>query len=122
MQLANYQIYEYAQALTNTWAQAEIYMPAKLNFYIQKNIKTILNASEEIEKTRLAVAAHYGSLNETEGQYIIPPDKVDNVNQEINDLFNLTQELDIYIIKLDDLGNIELTSKQMQALMFMIEE
>ena len=122
MQLTNYQIYQYAQRLVDIWKQTDLYMPAKLNFYIHKNIKLILSANDEIEKTKLAVASHYGTLDEAKEQYIIPADKIDDVNKELNDLFNLTQELNIHAIKLDDLGNIELTPQQMQALMFMIEE
>ena len=41
---------------------------------------------------------------------------------EINDLFNLTQEVNLHIFKLDDFEGLELTFDQMKAIMFMIEE
>jgi hypothetical protein len=35
---------------------------------------------------------------------------------------NLEQEIDIHIFKLDDFDGIELTTQQLSAIMFMIEE
>jgi predicted RNA-binding protein with RPS1 domain len=42
--------------------------------------------------------------------------------RELNELLELTQDVPIHIFKLDDFNNIELSYKQMNALMFMIEE
>jgi hypothetical protein len=42
--------------------------------------------------------------------------------QELNDLFNLEQDLNIHVFKLDDFDGIELTYQQLSAIMFMIEE
>jgi hypothetical protein len=45
-----------------------------------------------------------------------------DAQKELNDLFNLEQELNIHVFKLDDFDNIELTVQQLSAIMFMIEE
>jgi hypothetical protein len=42
--------------------------------------------------------------------------------QELNDLFALEQEVNIHMFKLDDFDGIELTTTQLSAIMFMIEE
>ena len=122
MKLNNYQIYEYAQQLSSTFINADLYIPIKANFLIQKNIKLIVAAGEEIEKSRLQIAQHYGKLDEENNIFIIPEEKLEEANTEINNLFSIEQELNIQLIKLEDLGNTEFTTKQMQAIMFMIEE
>ena len=122
MKLNNYIIYQYAQTLNGIFDKEDLYIPAKANFYIQKNIKTILSAAEEIDKTRFEIFKHYGQLNDTQDQYIVPNEKIEEANKELNDLFTIEQNLEIKTLKLEDLGNIELTPQQMQAIMFMIEE
>ena len=122
MKLFNYQLYQYAQDLFGIFENNNLYIPVKANFYIQKNIKLIAAAGEEIEKSRLQIAQHYGTLDQEKNQYIIPPEKIEEANKEINDLFSIEQDLDIKTFKIEDLGNAEFTPKQMQAIMFMIEE
>jgi hypothetical protein len=40
----------------------------------------------------------------------------------LNDLFNLTQEVNIHKLKLNDFENINLSFDQMSAILFMIDE
>ena len=122
MTFNNYQIYEYAQVFNDLFEKQDLYIPVKANFVIQKNIRTITMAGSEIEEARLKIASQYGELNESQDSFIIAPDKLEKANQEIMDLFSIEQDLDIRMIKLEDLGDAELTAKQMQTLMFMIEE
>jgi hypothetical protein len=44
------------------------------------------------------------------------------VNSELNVLFNIEQDLNIHIFKLEEFDGIELTYEQLSAIMFMIEE
>ena len=120
MKLVNQQIYNYAQNLQTF--SIEIKMPVRVNFYLQKNIQLIQQAAEEIDKMRLNIISQFGILNEEKTTYIIPPDKIAEVNNELNDLFNLEQELNLHIFKLSDFDNIELTFQELSAIMFMIEE
>jgi hypothetical protein len=41
---------------------------------------------------------------------------------ELDDLFNIEQDLEIKTFSIDALGNTEFTPVQMQAIMFMIED
>jgi formylmethanofuran dehydrogenase subunit A len=68
------------------------------------------------------VGERFGTLDEQGTQYIIAPQDMVAANRELNDLFNLEQELNIHIFKLDDFDGIELTYQQMSAIMFMVEE
>lgn len=121
MKLINNQIYTMANQLTQI-SHLDIYIPAKANFVIQKNILTISTAAQEIDVVRLGILRQYGKLNEDDLGYIIPPENMEIVNQEFNDLFSIEQELDIKTFPIEALGNAEFTPAQMQAIMFMIED
>ena len=121
MKFSNDQIYEYGQNLS-IFNNCNIKMPVRINFYLQKNIQLIQQAAEEIERARLGIGAQFGIINQAQNGYDIPPEKIEEANKELQDLFSLEQELPIHIFKLDDFDGIELTYQQMSAIMFMIEE
>jgi hypothetical protein len=70
----------------------------------------------------MKVAQDFGNLNEEGTQFIVPPENMVAAQKELNDLFNLEQDLNIHVFKLDDFDGIELTYQQLSAIMFMIEE
>ena len=120
--LTNNQIYNYTDSFIKNFSQKDIKFPVKVNFYLLKNQKTLLNLAQEIEQERVNIAQEYGILNEETQQYEVPLEKIQEAKKKLDDLFNLTQEVKIYKVKLEDLGNIELTPDQMEALLFMIED
>ena len=122
MTLTNNQIYNYTNSLIEQFLNTDIKFPVRVNFYLQKNKNALLSLAQEIEQERVKIAQEYGVLNKETQQYEIPPEKIQETRKKLNDLFNLTQEVKLYKIKLEDFGNIELTSGQMQALLFMIED
>lgn len=122
MKFNNNEIYQIANTLTKTFNNLDIYIPAKANFFIQKNISILAAAAQEIEKSRLEIAKHYGILDEENQQYKIPEDKIEEASKELEDLFSIEQELYIKTFSIEALGNAEFTSAQMQAMMFMVED
>ena len=123
MKLTNKEIYNYAQKLTTAFSDNQQRLPVKLNFSIQKNKKVLLELAQDIETSRIEIAAAYGTLNSETNQYLIAPENIAMAQQELSDLFNIEQEVNICMIKADDLSNdIELSMAQMEAIMFMIEE
>ena len=122
MKFNNQQIYQIANNVLSNLDNLNIYIPAKANFFIQKNISILAAAAQEIEKSRLEIAKHYGVLDEEGQQYKIPEDKIEEASKELNDLFSIEQELDIKTFSIEALGNAEFTPAQMQAMMFMIED
>lgn len=122
MKLTNSQIYNYVNVLFEAFNDKDQKLPIKINFYLQKNKNTLITLAQDIEKARLEIASNYGNLDEESGQYIIPSDKLEDAQKELNDLFNLEQEVQIYTIKAEDLdNNISITTAQMEAIMFMID-
>lgn len=123
MKLTNNEIYNYANALGQEFgANASLKLPIKVNFFLQKNIKTLVEAATDIENSRIEIAREYGVLTEDGESYQIPPEKIDDASKELNDLFGLEQDLPIKKFNLEDFNNIELTTAQMSALLFMIKD
>lgn len=123
MTLTNNEIYIYAKNLTEAFDDKDQKLPIKINFYLQKNKNTLIELAAAIEVARIDIAKNYGTLNEEAQQYIIPPEKMDEVNKELVDLLTLEQEVQIYTINIDNLSDdIALTTAQMEAIMFMIEQ
>ena len=123
MKLTNQLIYLYASALGEAFQDSKLILPVKINFYLQKNITTLIALMEEIENERMAIIKNYGTLNEDGQSYTIPQDKLEIAQKELNDLLALEQEVQIYKVKLSHFGDdLKLTTGQMNALMFMIED
>lgn len=120
--LTNKQIYDYATGLINNFSNNDLKLPVKINFYLQKNQLELLPLAQDIEQQRMDIIQEYGVLNEETQNYIIPTDEINIVTKKINELFDLTQDVKIYKVKLEDFGDIDFTSNQMKALLFMIEE
>lgn len=123
MKLTNLQIYNYANALLEEFgAGCDITLPVKINFFLQKNIQTLTTLGKEVENARLAIVQQYGELNEEGTAYIIPADKIEAASNELNDLLSLEQDVLIRTFKIESFDNVDLTYKQMNALMFMIDD
>lgn len=75
----------------------------------------------EIEQARINIIQNFGKHAE-ENKYFIPDENITLAQKELNDLLNITQEIEVYTISLDDIENLQFTLPQMEALMFMIEE
>lgn len=121
MKLTNNKILEYANSLA-TIKNSQIKLPVRVNFFLQKNIRTILDAATYIEENRINIGRNYGELNEMQNSYIIPPESMVAANAELNELFSIEQDLEITMIPLSTFDEVELTMEEMDAIMFMVEE
>ena len=119
--LTNDEIYFINKQLNKTFEDSQQYLPAKVNFYIQKNKKRIAELAQEIEIARAEIIKNFGEQKEDQ-KYYIPKEKIQNAQQELLDLLNIQQEIEVFTISLDDIENLHFTLPQMEALMFMIEE
>lgn len=117
--MKNSQVYALAERLSSL-NLSEICFPIRIYFYLQKNIQIIKAAYEEIEQARLYIGERFGTFNGT--GYDILPENIAIAQNELNDLFNLEQDLNIHLFKLSDFNGIELTPELLSTLMFMIEK
>lgn len=122
MKLTNNQIYTYATNLATAFQDSTQKFPVKINFYLQKNKEVLLTMAQDIEKARMDLLSNYGHLDNETNRFIIDEDKIALASKELEDLFNLEQEVNIYKINIDNFGDdIILTTGQMEALLFMID-
>lgn len=119
--MTNEEIYTTALDLSKNIVNANLHLPVKVNFYLQKNVSAIVSMAEEIEKARNEIFQKYGTADD-EGNYQFANDVIDEVNHELGDLFSLEQEVPIYEIALDDFGNTELDANQVRAILYMIKD
>lgn len=119
--MTNLEIYNIANNLLSAFDDNSQKLPVKVNFFLQKNKKTLMTLAQEIEEARFNIANTYGTQTE-EGNYAIEADKIEKAQAELNQLFNIDQDINIMKINYNDLDpDMELTTAQMEALMFMIE-
>lgn len=122
MKLTNNEIYNYATKLASEFKDTKQVLPVKINFYLQKNKKLLLELAQDIEQARMQIAQTYGKYNEETQNYSIDPERVVEANKELNDLFTLEQDVNICMINFANIDdNLSLTTGQMEAMMFMIE-
>lgn len=123
MKLTNLQIYNHATALLEEFgAECEIKLPVRINFFLQKNIQTLSELGKEIETARLKIVQSYGQITETGDAYTIPADKIEAATAELNELLGLEQDVAIRTFDISAFDNVDLSYKQMNALMFMIND
>lgn len=124
-QFSNKEILLYAEQLKKIFLELgqDIELPIKINFFLQKNIKTLMDAAQEIEEMRLKIGKKYGTYDSTTQSYHIPSgENLNKAQQEINNLLSIDQILDINLISLTELQNTtHLTVGQMSAMLFMID-
>ena len=122
MKMTNNEIYSHANQLLEVFQDTTQKLPIKINFYLQKNKSTLVSLAQEIEKTRMEIAQSYGELDNETNSFVIPPEKMIEASKELNDLFNLEQDVNIYMININSLSDdYDMTTAQMEAIMFMIE-
>lgn len=111
MILKNYEIYNYTLALQNVFNDNEKYIPIKLNFIIQRNKKLLYDLAVEIEYERTAIINNVNLSDEEK-------------NIELYNLENIEQDVNIKTVNFEYIANdrIDLTSAQMNAILFMISE
>lgn len=120
--LRNGEIFSVALILKELVESSEIILPIKASFYLQKNKAAFLELAQEIETTRNEIFAKYGTLNEDGTGYNFDESVIADANAELEDLLTLTQDVDVYMINIDDFKDIKLNNQQMSALMLMIDE
>lgn len=123
MKIKNSKILQYATLLDKYFFNSEnsVYISARVNFFINKNRALLINACEFIEEQRTLIIQHYGNSDES-GNIVVPEDKINIANHELEDLLNIEQDIAFYYIFLSDLEKYDFTPKQMEALFFMIAE
>ena len=119
--LTNLEIYTTAQALMEN-ITTDMNLPVKVGFYIQKNMKKMTELAQEIEKSRIEIFEKYGEKDEENNQYKFDKSVQEQVQKELNDLFDLTQDIKTNMLNLDWFDDIDLNANQIAAISYMIAD
>ena len=119
--LTNLEIYTTAQALMES-ITTDINLPVKVGFYIQKNMKKMTELAQEIEKSRMEIFDKYGEKDEENNQYKFDKSVQEQVQKDLNDLFDLTQDVKTNMLELDWFDDIDLNANQIAAISYMIAD
>lgn len=120
--LTNDFIYKIVDEIEEAFHKDTRYFPARINFYIQKNVNALKKLKEEIHETREKMILHYGTYDAETGYCSIPPENVKSLNDEIKELMEITQDVSLHLLPLEWLDVLDLSFPQMEALMFMIDD
>lgn len=126
MTFTNKEIFDYALTLQSCFYVNNMnqmrFIKAKVNFYLQKNITLLLNLGKEIEEMRDQILSQYGERDKENDSWKIRPECIHLANQELNSLMNLKQDVKIYQLALSELLDLDFTSQEMRAILFMIND
>lgn len=123
MRLKNKQIINIYENLKTSFNDNTKYFPAKINFLIQKNGLILREVVEMIYDCRDRIIKEYGVVDSQDSeQYIIKEQYRDSAQKELDELLDLEQDISLFKIPFTNIENLEFTSNQMEAIMFMIEE
>lgn len=123
IKMTNNQIYNYTLLLQKYFNEdKKELLPIQVNYAIQKNLEILMSNSKIIENLRNSIGKKYGVFQEEEQAYLIPLEKREEAQNEINKILEMEELLDIKFITLQDLSGLELSNGQMRALLFMIKE
>lgn len=123
MKLTKREIYNYFLQLQAAFSNGEQMLPARLNYKIQKNIFLLQSLAENIEAQRSKIIIEYGVKDERDNTYSVPIEQQDMVSQLLNELFEQTESVRLNEIAEEELdGEVELTTAQMAAILFMIKD
>lgn len=122
MKFTNAEIYQMAVNLQTYFNDGATMLPIKVNFYIQKNKTALYNLATEIEEARMTILNKYGKLKPETNEYEFDEANSQLASTELQDLYNLEQDVKIYMVDIDNFGDdLQLTQRQMETLMFMIK-
>lgn len=110
MILTNNEIYQKAIEIQDSFDDSNLYIPAKLNFYIAKNKQNLITKALVIEDIKRKTLDNNQKTDEQK-------------NKELFELGELEEDVDIKMIPLSWFtDDIKFSYKQMEAIMFMIDE
>ena len=96
--------------------------PAKVGFYLFKNLKMLKELAVEIEEMRRGIINSFSPEEIDDDTYKVAPEVQAKLQRQLNSLSELTQDVPFYKLKLEDFEDVKLSGEQLNVLVDMIEE
>lgn len=125
MMLTNLQIYDLAIRSQVFYQDKMNQFPAKVGFYLFKNLKILKELALEIEEMRQNILSGFDmdEIVEVAGEEEAKVPKVvrEKLQRQLDSLSSLSQEVPFYPLKLEDFEDVKLSGEQLAVLVDMIE-
>ncbi|MCC8039174.1 MAG: hypothetical protein LIP02_13730 [Bacteroidales bacterium] len=101
-------------------AMSNLHETGKLGYAIARNLRILKTECTEYLQLK---AELFEELGDRDGnQYSIPPDKIPEYIERLGDIPSIDHEVNLYTITEEEFLSGTLTSDQMEALLFMVQE
>lgn len=120
MVLKNSEIYNLAIKTQIFYKDKTAQFPAKIGFCLFKNLKILRDLAIEIEQMRQQIIDSFQPEIQEDGSYKINSILKDKLQKELTDLSNITQEVNLFPLEIEDFENLELSVEQLDALVDMV--
>lgn len=120
--LTNLQIWDIYEKLEDNFREENLSFPAKISYYILINKQELYNKYRIIEQMRQNIGKKYGVYDSEINAYHIPKEKREIAQTELDQLLEVSQSVEINFCSLKDLEDLNISMRQMETLLFMIEK
>lgn len=120
MLLKNKEIYSLYEVLASFRNDKSDKFPIYVNFALVCNLRQLEPIFITLDAGRVAIIEKYRDIT-SEGQVIIPENKVSKFNDEMNKLMNVTSDINLTKVRLDNLDNLGISIAELEALYPIIE-
>lgn len=120
--MTNGEVYTITEKLNGLFEGCDQRFPAKVNFYITRNVNAFFKYSQSLDQERYRIIQAYGTVDGKTGKVTMSEENREKANRELQELYDLESEIEFKKIPLSWLDGLDFTHKQMQGILFMIEE
>lgn len=93
----------------------------KTSFKVVRNLRLLEPEIRDIYQAREKLITENGKPDD-EGNIVVPPEKIEDVQKRLNDLIKTEIEIDLLPFKIDELQSFEMTVNQIDSLYDIIAE
>jgi len=87
--MTNLEILNFNELYKQNFQEFDELLPAKILFYIYKNLSLIEISLHHIENTRNSIIRKYGLIDESKDTIQIPPELVNEANKELEEVLKM---------------------------------
>lgn len=108
-----------AEPALNKLATAQL--PIRTSFKVKKMLRSISGDLQDFEAKRIELVKKYGEAND-KGDTQVKPDNLPSFLKDMQDLSDVTINVDVDKVKLSDLGSVEFSAVELMGLEQFVED
>ena len=117
--MTNQEIMELYYGLDNIFKKDDLRFPAKVSFALLRDWRLIDPIIQDLERARFDILSAHGALQEQDGNQVFIPNDLASaqiIEKELDDLFSVENNIDLYKIPISDIENMELSMQELDGL------